>query len=185
MGIVEVNRRAVFLDRDGVLNDVIVTDGTPRPPANREEFRWLDGVQEACAALSRAGFGLVVITNQPDIARGTLDARSVDAVNEIIRDGVPVLGVLTCPHDGPDACPCRKPKPGLLLKAASDWGLDLGKSFMVGDRWSDIEAGRSAGCATLLIDRPYSRRAQCRPDWIVSNLGQAVSIILESGASHG
>lgn len=184
MGIVEVTRSAVFLDRDGVLNDVIVRDGTPRPPSNREEFRWLDGAQEACAALSASGFPLVVITNQPDIARGVLSAANVDAVNAIIREGVPVLDVLTCPHDGPDGCPCRKPKPGLLLKAARDWDLDLAKSYMVGDRWSDVEAGRTAGCATFLIEKPYSRGELCRPDWVVADLKIAASIILKSGAPH-
>lgn len=185
MGIAEVTRRAVFLDRDGVLNEVIGTGAAPRPPANRKEFRWLPGVQDACADLRRAGLPLIVVTNQPDIARKLLSAASVDSINKIISGAIDVLGVLTCPHDGPDGCLCRKPRPGLLLQAARDWDLDLAKSFMVGDRWSDIEAGRSAGCATLLIEKPYSLRARCRPDWVVADLPQAASIILKSGAPHG
>ena len=136
---------AVFLDRDGVLNRSIIRDGRPHPPSTLEEFSILPGVLEACETLRRAGFVLLVVTNQPDIARGVQDRAVVDEFHEILLRTLPIDAVYVCPHDDVDRCECRKPGPGMLLEAARDLNLNLGGSVMVGDRWRDVEAGRRAG----------------------------------------
>jgi D-glycero-D-manno-heptose 1,7-bisphosphate phosphatase len=176
-------RPAVFLDRDGVLNRVSVRGGVTHPPAHPGEFELLPGVGAALARLAAAGLPLVVVTNQPDVARGTQTREGVEALNDRVRRGLPVLAVLTCFHDKGDGCACRKPRPGLLLVAARTWGLDLGRSFMVGDRWSDVEAGRAAGCRTALVETPYSGRPRCTPDRCVRDLEEAADWIL--GLSEG
>jgi len=175
------SRPAVFLDRDGVLNRALMRDGVPHPPQHPDEFELLPGVAEALAQLAAAGFALVVVTNQPDVARGTQTRAGVDALNDRIRTALPVLDVLTCFHDTADGCACRKPRPGLLLEAAGRWHLDPARSFMVGDRWSDIEAGRAAGCRTVLVARPYSKPERCSPDCRVADLTEVAAWILAGG----
>jgi D-glycero-D-manno-heptose 1,7-bisphosphate phosphatase len=172
------SRPAVFLDRDGVLNRVYVRDGVSHPPAHLDELEFLPGVADAAGRLHSAGFALVVVTNQPDVARGTQTRARVEELNDRVRAALPVLDVLTCFHDTPDGCACRKPKPGLLLEAAARWGLDLPRSFMVGDRWSDVAAGRAAGCRSLLVETPYSGRERCRPDRCVADLTEAAEWII-------
>jgi D-glycero-D-manno-heptose 1,7-bisphosphate phosphatase len=169
---------AVFLDRDGVLNKVFVRAGTTHPPARPEEFEFLPGVVEACRTLHSAGFGLVVVSNQPDVARGIQTREGVEALNDLVRSALPVLDVHCCFHDGPEGCPCRKPRPGLLLNAAERWALDLPESFLVGDRWSDVLAGQSAGCRSVLIETPFSGSARCRPEYSCSSLLEAAEWIL-------
>jgi D-glycero-D-manno-heptose 1,7-bisphosphate phosphatase len=172
---------AVFLDRDGVLNRITVRGGIPHPPDHLGEFALLPGVAAALFRLKEGGFPLVVVTNQPDVARGMQTRKRVEEMNEHVRAELPVLDVLTCFHDTADGCGCRKPKPGLLLAAARRWRLDPQRSFMIGDRWSDIAAGRAAGCSTVLLDRPYSSRTHCDPDYCATNLAEAVRWILERG----
>jgi D-glycero-D-manno-heptose 1,7-bisphosphate phosphatase len=172
--------RAVFLDRDGVINRVHVRNGVTHPPAHVGEFELLPGVVQACSRLRAAGLALVVVTNQPDVARGTQTRAGVEALNDRVRALLPVLDVLTCFHDTPDGCTCRKPKPGLLLMAAERWALDLSRSFLVGDRWSDVAAGQAAGCRALLVETPYSGRNHCRPDRCVADLAEAADWILRS-----
>jgi len=152
--------RAVFLDRDGVLNRAIVRHGRPYPPATLEEFEILPGAAEAARKLRDAGFLLVGATNQPDVARGTQRREVVEAMNGRLLAEMPLAEILVCYEDGDD-CPRRKPNPGLLLEAAETYAIDLSASYMVGDRWRDVEAGRRAGCRTIFIDRGYSER---RPD---------------------
>lgn len=175
--------RAVFLDRDGTINRAIVRGNTPHPPSGLEEFEFLPGVYQACWALRTAGYLLIVVTNQPDVARGIQGRERVETMNDLVRRELPVQDVLTCYHDGTDECECRKPKPGLLLQAAARWNINLRKSFVVGDRWSDVEAGRAAGCTTILIDRPYSQRERCRPDWVAQDLLTTTAFILCEGES--
>ena len=170
-------RPAVFLDRDGVINEISVSNGVPHPPSNIEEFRFLPGVREACEALNTAGYLLIVVTNQPDVARGTQTQEQVEEINRLVEQELPVAVVLSCYHDNSDACDCRKPKPGLLLRAASKWEIDLTRSFMIGDRWSDTQAGKNAGCRTILIERDYSQRDKCQPDWIAQDLPSACKLI--------
>jgi len=137
--------RAVFLDRDGVLNRAIVRDGSPYPPAGIAEIELLPGTREACAALRAASYLLIVVTNQPDIARGKQNRETVDALNGWLQRELELDQIRVCPHDDRDACPCRKPAPGMLLEAARQLNIDLAASFMVGDRWRDVEAGKRAG----------------------------------------
>lgn len=173
-------RRAVFLDRDGVLNAAPVdAGGTPHPPASVDELTLLPGVAEACASLRDAGFLLIVVTNQPDVARGTQERAQVEAINAALRARLPVDEVRVCYHDDTDGCACRKPKPGLLLDAARQLGIDLGASFLVGDRWRDIGAGRAAGCRTLLVDYGYAEGQKHAPDACVTSLSEAVTWILQ------
>ena len=174
----ETLRPAVFLDRDGVINRTILRGQVSHPPASVEEFEFLPGVAEACRRLVDAGYPLVVVTNQPDVARGRQTRAGVEAINGLIRGSLPVLDVLTCFHDTPDHCACRKPKPGLLLEAAQRWCLDLPRSFLVGDRWSDVLAAQAAACRSVLIDTPYSGGERCRPDHRARDLGEAVDWIL-------
>jgi D-glycero-D-manno-heptose 1,7-bisphosphate phosphatase len=171
-------RPAVLLDRDGVLNRVFVRGGVTHPPMHPGEFEFLPGVAEAVGRLAAAGFALVVVTNQPDVARGTQTRAGVEALNDRVRQALPVLDVLTCFHDSGDDCACRKPRPGLVLEAAARWGLDLAASFLVGDRWSDVEAGRAAGCTAVLVETPWSGRERCRPDHCVRDLPEAADWIL-------
>ena len=167
----------MFLDRDGVLNRPIIRDGRPYPPATLEEFSILPGVLEACENLRRAGFILLVVTNQPDIARGVQDRAVVDEMHAVLLRTLPIDAVYVCPHDDADGCGCRKPGPGMLLEAGRDRNLNLGRSIMVGDRWRDVEAGRRAGCLTVFVDRGYSEPAPVHPDAIVSDLGEAAAWI--------
>lgn len=171
-------RSAVLLDRDGVLNEAVVVAGRPYPPASVDQLVVLPEVIAVCEQLREAGLLLIVVTNQPDLARGTADRASVDAINRELSRRLELDDVLVCPHDDGDACACRKPAPGLLHQAAERWGLELARSVMVGDRWRDIEAGRRAGCATVLIDRDYRERRAEAPDLVVHALSEAVPWIV-------
>jgi D-glycero-D-manno-heptose 1,7-bisphosphate phosphatase len=170
----------VFLDRDGVINRSYERGGVTHPPATVDELEILPGVAEATRKLDAAGFALVVVTNQPDVARGATTREKVEAINDRLRAELPLLDVLACYHDSGDGCACRKPKPGMLLEAAARWGLDLGGSFLVGDRWSDVAAGRSAGCRAALVLTPFSGRERCEPDRCVRDLAEAAEWILEA-----
>jgi D-glycero-D-manno-heptose 1,7-bisphosphate phosphatase len=174
-----VARRAVFLDRDGVLNAAVLRGGRPYPPDGVEDVEILPGVADACTRLREAEFDLVVVTNQPDIARGTQKPEAVRRINDALIEALPLNEIVVCPHDDADGCGCRKPKPGMLLDAADRRGIDLSASFMVGDRWRDVEAGIRAGCRTLLIDRGYDEPS-VQADVNVADLGEAAFWILES-----
>lgn len=169
----------VFLDRDGVLNWAAVRDGRPYPPRDLTEAQLLPDALLACRELKAAGAVLVVVTNQPDVRRGTAQAESVQEINDWLRAELPVDDVRVCLHDDGDGCDCRKPKPGLLVEAAADWGVDLAASVMVGDRWRDIVAGQAAGCRTVFIDRGYQERQPEAPDLVVTTLRDAVPWIIE------
>ncbi len=172
-------RRAVFLDRDGVLNHALIRDGRPYSPSGLREVEIPPGVPEACERLHRGGFLLVVVTNQPEVARGRVTRKSVDEINDFLRSRIPLDDVRVCYHDDPDGCDCRKPKPGLLLAAARDLTIDLRRSFVIGDRWRDIEAGRRAGCKTILIDHRYAEPRPSGMDYATHSLPSAVEWILQ------
>ena len=171
------SRPAVFLDRDGVLNEAFVRNGIPAPPRSLAEFRLLPGVAQACADLKRAGFALVVVTNQPDIARGTQTRAEVDRMHKRLRSQLPVDEIRVCPHDDADACACRKPKPGMLLAAAERLRLDLTRSASVGDRWRDVEAARRAGVSAIYVECGYDEPAPSGADVAVANLPEAAAWI--------
>jgi len=173
-----MSNAAVFLDRDGVLNAAAVHDGRPFPPSSIDELVMLPGVLLACHLLRQSGLRLLVVTNQPDIARGKTAGSAVDEINEVLRRDLVLDEILVCPHDDVDGCVCRKPKPGLLLAAAEAWDIDLARSTMVGDRWRDIDAGRAAGVATVFLDRSYTERRPDDADLVTDELLRAVPFIL-------
>ena len=173
-------RRAIFLDRDGVLNAAMAdAAGRPLPPRTAAELRILPGVVEACAALRDAGFLLIGCTNQPDIARGTTPRAFVDWVNDQVVAATGLHEMRVCPHDNADHCDCRKPKPGMLTAAAALHGIDLAASWMVGDRYRDVEAGQAAGCHTLFIDYGYPEpRPALPPTATAASLAAGLAFIL-------
>jgi D-glycero-D-manno-heptose 1,7-bisphosphate phosphatase len=173
--------RAVFLDRDGVINRALVRDGRPYPPVSLEEFQILPEVPEACARLKAAGFLLVVATNQPDVGRGSLSRVAVETIHEFMRKQLPLDKIEVCYHPGKgqSECDCRKPQPGMLLRAAKELAIDLKQSWMVGDRWRDIDCGRAAGCRTVLINRGYREELRAPADYTANSLFEASDIILK------
>lgn len=170
--------RAVFLDRDGVINRAEVREGKPYPPNNLAMVELLPGVPAALQALHAAGWMLIVVSNQPDVARGTTSRAVVEAINKHLDQTLPIDEFRTCFHDSGDGCNCRKPLPGALLAAAHDHDIDLGRSFMVGDRWRDVEAGKRAGCRTIFIDYDYAEKQPESYDYKVYSLQEAATIIL-------
>ena len=172
--------RAVFLDRDGVINRPLVRDGKPYPPATLDEFEILPGVREACHLLKKHGFLLLIATNQPDVGRGTLAREAVETIHRWLLRQLPIDLVLTCFHGGAaygDPCDCRKPRPGMLLRAAEDLKIDLAKSYMIGDRWRDVDCGFNAGCTTLFIDWGYQEELRQQPDHRAGDLLEAAKLI--------
>ncbi len=176
--LAEPARRAVFLDRDGVINRAIVRGGRPHPPAFPGELSILPGVPAALAGLKSAGFWLVVVTNQPYVARGAHTQAVVEALHAILRAQLPLDDIRVCYHDDPVSCECRKPAPGLLLAAAQAADLDLGASFMVGDRWRDVAAGQRAGCQSIFIDYGYAEPQPHPPYLRAHSLHEAADLIL-------
>jgi D-glycero-D-manno-heptose 1,7-bisphosphate phosphatase len=173
-----MTRSAVFLDRDGVLNRALVREGKPYAPGKVSDFEILPEAPEGCRRLKSAGFLLIVVTNQPEIARGTQRIETLEEMHALLRARLPVDDIRVCIHDEKDDCTCRKPRAGLLLDAAREWRIDLHQSFMVGDRWKDIDAGHAAGCRTVLIDRGYRESLRTTPDYRVDSLEEAVERIL-------
>lgn len=149
------SRKAVFLDRDGVINDTVMRRGARRAPQDMREWVWIDQVHATLEALSGRGYALFVCTNQPDVRRGWQTRERVDAFHELLLRELPVTRVFACFHDEADGCACRKPKPGMILQASAEFDIDLSGSFMVGDRASDIEAGHQAGCTTIHFRHPH------------------------------
>ena len=184
MGVGTVTR-AVFLDRDGVLNRTVVRDGKPYPPADAASVEVVDGAVDCMALLKAAGFLLLVVTNQPDVARGTQSAAELNAINDVLRTALPLDEFFICPHDGGDGCDCRKPKPGLILQGAAAYGVDLASSFVIGDRWRDMDAARAAGVRGVWIDYGYAERAPSEsPAATVKSLREAVDWIMNQETSR-
>ena len=167
---------AVFLDRDGVVNEVVFRDGQPASPRTLEESILGEEIEEAVKRLKAAAFYVFVITNQPDIARKKLEAIVLEQMSETIRQSLPIDDILVCPHDNSDNCTCRKPLSGMLISLATRWQIDLCRSFMVGDSWKDMAAGKGAGCQTILIERHYNTGTES--DFKVASLLAATDIIL-------
>jgi len=168
----------VFLDRDGVINRAIVRAGTPYSPRTVEEFEFMPDAAASVDRLRAAGFYLAIATNQPEIARGNLSWTALAAMHALIERRLGISDIRVCPHEDRDDCACRKPKPGMLLAAARDAHLDLPGSFMIGDRWRDVAAGRAAGCRTALLDYKYDEAMDVRPDFTAASLAKAVDWVL-------
>lgn len=174
-----MNRSAVFLDRDGVLNRALVRNGKPYAPRILSQFRLLPGAAAAVRDLKAAGFLVIVVTNQPDIGNGLVDPGTVEEMHSRLRAKLPLDDIKVCEHRQNEGCACRKPAPGMLLDAASDWDIVLADSFMVGDRIGDVVAGRRAGCTTVFVDRGYAEGRGTGWDIRVRNLPAAVAEILK------
>lgn len=170
--------RAVFLDRDGVLNFSEVRDQKPYAPRRVEDFHLYPEIYNQLQRLKTAGFLLVVVTNQPDIGNGLVGLAQVEAMHAKLLQAAPIDKIYLCPHSQSDNCECRKPKPGMLLAAAAHFRIDLVKSFIVGDRASDIAAGRDVGCKSVFIDRGYKEKGPEISDVEVISLTKAVDYIL-------
>jgi D-glycero-D-manno-heptose 1,7-bisphosphate phosphatase len=171
-------KKAVFLDRDGVVNKTKLVDGCPVPPNCVEEVEILEGVVEAISMLMDNNYLVVVITNQPDVARGRVNQSQVDEINSLIGKTLEIDHIYTCPHDDNDFCECRKPAPGLIKRAASELGIDISKSFFVGDRWKDISASHNAGCQAFFIDYSYPEQQPQMPFTRVFSLIEAAKLIV-------
>lgn len=182
---VERRRTAVFLDRDGVLNEVVMRAGgrVVGSPRTRAEFELVEGVAEALTELRRAGHHLFVVTNQPDLARGLLEPEVIEAINTELVEGLGIDEVMVCPHDDPDQCRCRKPEPGMLEELARRWEIDLGESFLIGDSWRDLGAGQAAGCRSILLRRPYNEGVEA--EYEADSLAAAVELIVSGGLGDG
>ncbi len=193
-------KQAIFLDRDGVINELIYypDQGTVDSPFATEQFRLLPGVAQAINKLHEMGFNVIVVSNQPGIAKGYLSEETFEKIRkkmkeELSKKGAFLDGEYYCFHH-PEAklerlkanCECRKPKPGLLFQAAKEMGIDLPQSWMVGDGLTDVKAGKSAGCRTILLGRMkcelchFMNEEDAHPDAIVANLPEAVIKIEEN-----
>lgn len=172
--------RAIFLDRDGVINRLLLERGPRETPRRPEEFELLPGVHEALTSLRRTDALLIVATNQPNVAKGNTSLEHHAAIeqrlHQLLGEGT-LDAVYTCLHRAEDNCPCRKPKPGLLLQAAADHNIDLKHSIMIGDSASDVAAGRAAGCRTILL-QPTASLASGGADAVASDLLAAVPYVL-------
>jgi D-glycero-D-manno-heptose 1,7-bisphosphate phosphatase len=186
MGKHKVARRAVFLDRDGVLNRPVLRNGQPHPPSRVEDFELYDDVADGCARLKAAEFLLVVITNQPDVGRGTQSREAVEAMHMKMQSTLPSLDrIEVCYHAGErygEPCDCRKPRPGMILHVAAELKIDLAASYVIGDRWRDIDCARAAGCRAIFIERGYKESLRETPDFTVANFNDAVSALLDDAS---
>lgn len=172
------SRPAVFLDRDGILNELVLRDGAYLSPRRAEDFKIRPGVADAVARLRAWRLPVLVVSNQPDIRRGLMPREALWRMTDALRAAVPIDDLAVCEHDDDDGCDCRKPKPGLLQQLARRWDVDLGQSFMVGDSWRDVAAGRAAGCWTILIGT--TEGSAPRPDAVAADLHRAVADIGEA-----
>lgn len=171
-------QKAIFLDRDGVINQLILRNGKAQAPYVIEELALFPGVEEACQSLKEASYLLIVVTNQPDVARGWVNLESVHIINNRLRELLPIDDIEICFHTDVDQCHCRKPLPGMLLEAAKRWNIDLSQSYMVGDRFGDISAGMSAGCTTILVGPGDKQGNHPDPHFKVPSLFEAAKIIV-------
>jgi len=188
MGKHEITRRAVFLDRDGVLNRPVLRDGRPCAPAAVEEFDLYDDAVAGCRRLKEAGFLLVVVSNQPDVGRGTQHRGTAEAINKQLTATIPSLDrIEVCFHAGEgygEVCGCRKPKPGMLLRSAAKLGINLRASYMIGDRWRDIDCARAVGCYAIFIDRGYAESLRQQPDVTVTTFADAVTAVIQAAGGE-
>lgn len=168
-------RRAIFLDRDGVINRVILKKEKPYSPRKFEEFELCHGVEGVLKKFREEGFLNIIVTNQPDITRQSIEWEELNKMHNYIKKHLPIDGIMVCPHDDYHNCECRKPKPGMLFKAANDFEINLKDSFFIGDSWKDIEAGRRAGCRTVLIDAVYNQNVLA--NFRIKDLSESLEII--------
>ena len=170
-------KKAISLDRDGVINKTVIKEGLPFSPPSFVQLEILPGVKESISKLQKLNFVCLVVTNQPDVSRGKIEKKTVIKMNNYLKNEIKLDDIFVCYHDDHDNCKCRKPKPGLLLEASKKWDIDLNKSYMIGDRWKDIEAGKSAGCKIIFIDCNYKETKTKNPNFTIDSLLYSVHII--------
>lgn len=161
-------KKAVFVERDGILNEVQAGPKHPIIPLTLEEFKINPKAKAPLRTLKDAGFVIIVTTNQPGLTRGYQSRRELDLMHDLIRRSFPIDDLFLCGHDEADHCPCRKPRPGLMIEAAFKWHLNLDHSFVISDKWQDAEAARTAGCTSLLLKSPWI--GQGHHDFVLPNL---------------
>jgi D-glycero-D-manno-heptose 1,7-bisphosphate phosphatase len=174
----ELKQKAVFLDRDGVINKAVVVDGKPFPPASVKELEIIEGVERGIEALKTAGYKVFVVTNQPDVARGKTSEAIIQEMNVYLKNMLKIDEISCCFHDEADHCSCRKPKPGMILDLSAKWNIDLSGSFLIGDRWRDILAAKNAGVKSILIDYNYDERFEV-PDFSSTSFEDAINYIFK------
>ena len=170
-------KKAVFLDRDGVVNKAFIRNGLPTPPISLNELEILPGVKESILRLKKLNYICLLVTNQPDVSRGKIEKKNVIEMNNFLKKEIELDDIFACYHDDKDNCKCRKPKPGMIIQASNKWDIDVRKSFMIGDRWRDIQAGINAGCKTFFIDNNYNEDKLVEASYTSANLLGAVIII--------
>ena len=169
--------KAVFLDRDGVVNRSIIRNGKPYAPRTVDEFTINPDIKHL-SALKEAGYKLIIATNQPDVANGLVTREFIGQLHTLLCDAFPFDDIIVCFHDGKDHCDCRKPKPGMLYQGRDTFNLELTQSFMIGDRWSDVLAGQAAGCKAVFIECGYTEEAPpFHPDFTCNSLAAAIQWI--------
>jgi len=173
----------VFIERDGVLNKARVERQYQVSPLTLEDFKVNQEAVPLLKRLKGAGFVLIVTTNQPGLSRGYQSRRELDRMHELLRATFPLDDILVCPHDETDRCPCRKPKPGLLVEAGFKWHLNLDHSFVISDKWQDAEAARTAGCTSLLLQSPWL--GTVHRDFVMADLASIVDKILTLKTRRG
>ena len=170
-------KKAVFLDRDGVINKAFISNGLPTSPNSLNELEILPGVKESILRLKKLNYICLLVTNQPDVSRGKIEKKTVIEMNSFLKKEIELDDIFVCYHDDKDNCKCRKPKPGMIIQASKKWDIDVRKSFMIGDRWRDIQAGISAGCKTIFIENNYNEDKRVKASYTSANLVDAVFII--------
>jgi D-glycero-D-manno-heptose 1,7-bisphosphate phosphatase len=170
--------KAVFLDRDGVINRAIVHNRMPFAAESLEQLEILPGVREALERLRASGYLNIVVTNQPDVGARKMTRPAVEEIHAYLLKELPIDAVKVCYHVEADSCACRKPKPGMLLEAARELRIDLVRSSLIGDRWRDVGAAQAAGCRAYFIDWGYAEKKPDQPYVTVKSLPEAVALIL-------
>jgi len=180
VGVGKIKNRAVFFDRDGVINFPVIRDGKPYPPALLKELKLIQNLNPLLNSLRSQGFLLFVVTNQPDVDRGISHKKDVEEIHSFMYKKLPIQKIYVCYDDGTmKNTQMRKPKPGMLFMAQKEYDLDLSASYIVGDRWKDIDAGVAAGCTTVFIDWGYHENLNKSPDKTVMDLKSGINWILE------
>lgn len=172
-------KKAVFLDRDGVINAIVSRGGKLSVPFSVNEFKVIEGAREAVALLKAHGFVCIVVTNQPDIARGNLSEKNLSAIHKYMQKETGVEAVYFCPHSKDGECNCKKPAMGMVQDAVREHGIVLAESWLVGDRWRDIQMAKNAGLKSILVvtDATKEDVVPMEPDYSVKNLSEAARII--------
>ena len=171
------NQKAVFLDRDGVLNECFVKNGKPYPPKTFKEFKTFTFLQDVLFNFKNKGYLTIVVTNQPDPARGKLSKKNIMGMHEFLLENYAIDDIFVCWHANDGECFCRKPLPGMLIEASEKYKINLKKSYLIGDRWRDIDAGNSVGCKTIFIDYKYNEKLNSKPKYLVKSLLETMHLI--------